>query len=1084
MKKRNQLTKVLQRFWLVLAVCALPLSAFAQAAKTDFSITGIVTDASNEPIVGATVQIVGTSLGILTEADGTYNLQGALTEGSYTLQVSFVGYAASKQSVEIKSGNQKIDFKLNPDALNLDEVVVTGASPTTTRKQLGNSISVVNAEKLEKTGSNNALGALSGKVMGAQISQNSGDPAGGFSIRLRGAGSVNSSSDPLYIVDGVIVDNSSQNVINRSADAMTTGFSAGQNRLVDLNPSDIDRVEVLNGAAAAAIYGSRASNGVVQIFTKRGKSGKPTIEFSSTFMVSQLRKSIPMTEVNQRFGVKGSERLETNQDRLTLLTTLYPGVGARTSGAVLRANNIRYDSIELAAPGSAPRFLISDKYGVTRYNYWDYIFQTATGTDNNLSFSGGSDKTQYFASFGYYNNDGIIKNTNYQKYTGRLNLDQTLTDWAKLSLGLAYTYGRSQDMPNGNNFFNPISSIFIMDNVWKIDERDADGNLKQVERVRVNPLSIIENYKIAQTTNRTTANARLQLFPLKGLSVDFLVGSDAYTLRGDQFQPRLPYGVSGGVSVDFFPDGYAAQAVNNVQLLNNDLLINYNTNINKDFTSNTTAGYTIQYNNTSFLSQEVRDLSPFITTIKAGANLFKPVEASKAEQSIWGYFIQHTLGYKDQIFLTLAGRWDGSSAFATQNQNLFFPKASMSWVLSDYWKSDANFSKILSTAKVRVSYGEAGNLTGIGAYDRYNNMGVTPFNGVNSFAPSRVLANEAMRPERMRELEVGGDFAFMNNRFGLSINLYRQRVTDLLFSGAMSPSGGATRVLYNAPDSTYLQNRGIEIQLSANVVKKKDFRWDVTLNWSANRNEVWGVPGGILSLRGSDGTQTVLNGQPFGVFYGRYFARDNNGNILYTSQGLYQPERGSQPVAWQEGTASRTADGRVQTAGTTELRKVIGNPNPDWVGAFSSTLQYKRLAFSFQFDAFWGGDMYNWNRITANNVGWGDLAEKELRGEVPRGTVASIAGGVTGQRIQEYHIEDASYIKLRELALTYDLTNLVKGFKGLNISIIGRNLLSFDKYQGFDPETNSAGQSDRVRGDDFGNVPIPRMFSVRLGAKF
>lgn len=263
------------------------MPAMLAAQSVSFSIKGTVTDERGEPLVGAVVSLAERRVGTSTDLRGFYALEGVAPEGTYTLTVSYVGYTTYRMPVTIRQGQPLTqDISLNSDILNLDEVIVTGNSPTATRKQLGNAIGVVDGRSLEKAGSNNTLGALAGKVAGAQISQNSGDPGGGFTIRLRGVSSVKGSSDPLYIVDGVIVDNSSQNVINRSADAMTVGLAAGQNRLIDINPNDIERIEVLNGASAAALYGSRASNGVVQIFTKRGRSGKPVIEFSTSASIA------------------------------------------------------------------------------------------------------------------------------------------------------------------------------------------------------------------------------------------------------------------------------------------------------------------------------------------------------------------------------------------------------------------------------------------------------------------------------------------------------------------------------------------------------------------------------------------------------------------------------------------------------------------------------------------------------------------------------------------------------------------------------------------------------------------------------
>jgi TonB-linked SusC/RagA family outer membrane protein len=568
-----------------LAALFLVVVAMAQG-KVNFTAKGNVKDETGSPMVGVSILLKGTSLGTVSDLDGNFTLTGTVNEGKYDLVANMVGYSSMTKQVDVSASSSSMssDFSLTPDVLNLDEVVVTGASPTTTRKQLGNSISVVKAENLANTGTTNALGALGGKVMGAQITQNAGDPAGGFSIYLRGVGSVNSGSSPLYIVDGVVVDNSSQNVINRNADAQAVGLSAGQNRLVDLNPSDIERVEVLNGAAAAAIYGSRASKGVVQIFTKRGKAQKTKVEFNTSFMSSSLRKEVPMTMVGQRFGWRGdattNPRLENATDRLTLLTNVgFPnkaGGNAITLQDTLTKLGIKAGIYGNAVNVGTRRVLVNDMYPVTRYNYWDNIFQQATGNESNVSFSGGSEKTQYYASFGYLNNDGIIKNTNFKKYTGRLNLDQSLTDWMKLSTSLAFNYSKSQDMPNGNNFFNPISSVYIIDNVWKLDDRDALGNLRQVEQVRVNPLSVLETFDISQRTNRVIGNAKLSLYPFKGLTIDNVIGADMYTLNGEQYQARLPYPNSA-----FFPNGYYNYATDNVFLLNDDLTASFHS-VEKD----------------------------------------------------------------------------------------------------------------------------------------------------------------------------------------------------------------------------------------------------------------------------------------------------------------------------------------------------------------------------------------------------------------------------------------------------------------------------------------------------------------------
>lgn len=1062
------------------------LPAVLSAQAVSYSIKGTVTDDTGAPLPGVSVVLVEARQTAFTDERGFYNLNGAVAEGSYTLEFRYFGFQTERRAVSIALGQASLtqDVTLGSDILNLDEVIVTGNSPTSTRKQLGNYIGVVDGRSLEKSGSVNPLGALSGKVAGAQISQNQGDPAGGFSIRLRGVSSIKGSSDPLYIVDGVIVDNSSQNVINLSGDAMTTSFQAGQNRLVDINPNDIERIEVLNGASAAALYGSRASNGVVQIFTKRGRSSKPTIEFSTSAGISRLRKEIFFTEYGKRFGLKGNDRLETAQDRLTILLT------NGLTEAQLQSAGANYVKV-----GPVNRILVTDEYDVKRYDYQKEIFQNAFGTENFLSVTGGNEKSNYYASFGYANNDGIVKNTNFTKYTGRLRLNQTLTKWATLTAGLSYTNSRSKDMPNGNNFFSPVSTIFIIDNVWDITERNADGTLKQVEQVRLNPLTVVETFDITQRTNRNIADVGLKLFPFKGFRIDYTFGIDNYGLQGNEYHPRVPYA---NVAATFFPDGYVALANSNVTQYNSDIMATYEASLGARLTSTTTAGYQYQFLRSDFTAQEGRDLAPLIRNISAASNVFTLPVQYISKLSVNGYFLQETFGFDEQLFLTLAGRVDGSSAFSKDNQSNFYPKASLSWVASRLFQSANPW---LSTLKLRASYGQAGNLTGIGAYDRFNNFPGTNLTGLPAITPPRALNNPDVKPEVKTETEAGADFAFLRNRVGLSVTYYNQDIDNLLFNRPVPPSIGGTSLVTNVGK---MNNKGIEVLLQAQAVRATNFSWDFGLNFSSNRNEVSGVDG-VLSLRGSDGTQSALNGEPFGIFFGRYYARNDDGSLLLTSQGLAQPERGLvfTEAGFDEGSLPagalknriyryagsvyvpmRDADGQPLATGTQELRKVLGNPAPDWIGSISSAVSWKKLTLNFQFDAFMGAEIFNWNRITSNNVGFGPIAEKELKGELPRGYVASIAGGVTGQRIQEDHIEDASYIKLRELGLTYNFGRVGRTFENLSLGLLGRNLISFDDYQGFDPETNSAGQNDRVRGDDFGNVPIPQTFMIRLNGKF
>ena len=626
-----------------LPVLLIITTVFTSWIQAQVKISGKVTDKKGGPIPGISVVIRNTNYGTSTDANGLYTISAELKAGDYVLEFSGVGFKTISNSLRVGSeANYTSNAELVADALGLDEVIVTGTNVRTSKKQLGNSISTINAAQLQNTGSSNLSAILNGRVMGAQVTQNSGDPAGGVSVKLRGVGSVFGSSEPLYIVDGIIIDNSSANVLNLNADAQGARIQTGANRLVDINPNDIERIEVINGAAAAAIYGSRASNGVVQIFTKRGRSGKAKVTFTTSIQFNSLRKRLDMNKTPLRFGIAGDARLSTVGDRLTTIANLtgQPGTG----------------------PAALGGRLIETKYAVTRYDYQDDIFDNSTGTDNHVAVSGGNDKSSYYISGSYLKNTGIIKNTNFQRYGLKFRGDITINKWAKVSGGALYSNSRSKDLPNGNNFFSPISTMTIIDNVWNVKERDANGNLLGVERVRMNPLSIIETYDLRSETNRSLADLKLTLTPIKGLNIDFTNGFDTYSQVGNTYQARVAYE---NVSADFYPDGYVSFARYNYFQWTSDVVASYKFDINNDIQSTTSAGYTAQYIKTSYAAQEGRDILPIVRNISAAQNLFRVPVDTRTEQSIFGYFFQQTFGYKNKLFLTGAGRFYGFSSFGS-----------------------------------------------------------------------------------------------------------------------------------------------------------------------------------------------------------------------------------------------------------------------------------------------------------------------------------------------------------------------------------------------------------------------------------
>ena len=455
-------------------------------------------------------------------------------------------------------------------------------------------------------------GSLSGKFAGVQVTQNSGDPAAGISVRLRSASTVNGVSDPLYIIDGVIVNNSSENLLGVR--------SVVQNRLSDINPTDIDRIEVIKGGAAAAIYGSRASNGVVQIFTKRGKLGKPKVTFGTSVNFNSLRKKIDFNQAPFDW---------VNAGDVTDLSTV----------------------------------------PVERFDYQDLVFENSTGTDNYLSVSGGVGNTTYFGSASFLENNGIMKNTKYDRSSVRLRVNQVINDWASFSVGTYVSSSNSDDMPNGGYGSGVIQTILFSNN--SIDPApDADGNFPTMT-FYPNILEYIETFDFQQQNKRAISDIQFTLVPTAGMQVNYVLGYDDSRSRASTYSP---IGTTTAVL------GSARTSNLNRTQINSDINITYQTQLSEAVSSTTAAGYSYQYDESKLGTIEATGLALGVETTTGAATIATTDFDSK--RSIWGGYVQQTLGLQNKLFLTGAARIDGSSVFGDDERTQFYPKASLSYIIS------------------------------------------------------------------------------------------------------------------------------------------------------------------------------------------------------------------------------------------------------------------------------------------------------------------------------------------------------------------------------------------------------------------
>jgi TonB-dependent starch-binding outer membrane protein SusC len=985
----------------VMLLALLPGLSFGQAAT--YTVTGTVVDARTKaPLIGVVVKLENSNSAAATDVTGKYRLPLNVPAGTYRLGFSYLGYQPFTKPLVLGSDlTVNEDAVLREDIVGLDEVVVTGTSVATSKKQLGNAISTVTGAVLENSVATSIDQALAGKVAGAQITQNSGNPAGGISVRLRGTSTVVGSGDPLYIVDGVIINNSSSELIDLG------GYA--QNRLVDINPNDIERMEIIKGAAAAAIYGSRASNGVVQIFTKRGKEGKPKVTVSSQFRVNEVRKTLDYNDYPFRF-----------------------------------VNTIATDL---------------NQEPVQRYDYQDKIFRTAYGTENNVNVSGGTANTQYFLSGNYLSNQGIIDNTDFKRGGTRLRIDQTLNDWISVSLGANYTLSTSAEIPNGglseaygaltgfifsNNFINP-------DPVNGVYPSTAPTAILR----RTNPLEAINRFDFRQRTNRFIGDFQLKLTPIKNLNINYTLGYDNATQIATGFIPV-------GNTTPSYDAGYSRRADRTSYFLNNDLNVSYQTKLTDWLESTTGVGATAQLEKNFTTGITGTQLGPIAQISTGGATVISGEERN--DINILGFFAQQTFGFKDRLFLTGAGRYDVSSVFGPEDRWQFYPKVSGSYVISNetFWEG---FKTLVPILKLRASYGEAGNLTAIGPNSRYTNYSPVALPGLPGVISSTLLGNQSIKPERQVETEFGADASFLNGRLGFEFSVYKKDVKDLLLFIGLAPSSGFVNQYANIGTMT---NKGFELMLTGAPIQTENTKWTSTLIYSKNKNKINDIPGGVLPFAGGFGQVAAVNGYPIGAFYATYFARKEDGSLLLTPAGLPQAERiGRNPATGQPTGATKP--------------KVIGDPNPDWTGSWVNDVTVgKGFSFRAQVDASYGFDVFNFTRRVGERDLYGGLAgyEPELRGEVPKGTSAALFG------IFENYIEDGSFIKLRELSVSYDLQPAFLGSARVRLSLAGRNLFSIDDYSGYDPEINAAGQTNAVRGFDFVEVPIPRTYAFGVSVSF
>lgn len=989
----------------LVGLLAAPVVASAQNATG--TVRGRVTDAgTGRAVADAQVLVVGTRIGAVTNGAGDFTLV-AVPTGPRQISVKRLGFQPVTQSVTVGAdATSTANITLRESAVNLSEVLVTGSAAPTEKRKIGTSIASVDSTTISRAVAVTVDQALQGKVPGAQISQNSGGPGGGgMSVRLRGTNSFISGSDPLYIVDGVIVDNSSAQLADLG------GRSNPQNRLADLNPADIERVEIIRGAAAAALYGSRANNGVVQIFTKRGSIGKPRFSLSSRYATNELREQQPFN--------------------------FYP-----------------YDVNGLS---------------IARFNYQDDIFRRSKTLEQNLSIEGGNDQTRYFLSANTAADDGILKSTSSNRQGARINLQQQLASNLIANVTANYVVTKNSLQAFGEqNDYGIMGSLFFAPT--QTDFRPVNGIYPLPPALGTNPLLAIDKIKNPQSINRFIGSTKLTWTPRASLLLDYTLGIDAYNFEQRQFIPRNAVLGTAALST-----GRSQSVMSNNKVINQDGVASYSWKLSDQLDMRTSGGFNYTQQTVNTTSAVANGLAPVGELVGAGS-VFTAGQTA-VELRTLGFYGQQEVSFNNKLFLTGAVRYDASSTFAPSERWQVFPKFSVSYVAVE------NRQGAFNNLRVRSALGWAGSQPGIvNAYSQFVGFTQLPFAGRPGFVNDVTYGNPTLRNERAREWELGGDAGFLSGRAGVEVTYYNRLVNDLLFFRPLPSSTGFSRQFYPIGS---MSNKGVELMLRTVNVDSKNLKWESTVTYAKNKNLVESLS--VQDFQSAGGyPNRIRTGEPAGVFYGSYIARNcSTGAYLLDSLGRYRRTADMGSAAQRQAASGGTCND--------SLSRVIGDPNPSWIGSLLNEFTVGgKLRFRVLLDGVFGNDILNLS-TRAQNAGVASNSKSYERELLPYGDPRKLPPGYNArtQGIFEYWIEDGSFVKLRELSASYNLSSasIRRVFKdGVDVTVSGRNLAVWTKYSGYDPEINlfgtNAGGLGSVqttaadRGIDFGGYPIPRVWSV------
>jgi TonB-linked SusC/RagA family outer membrane protein len=1003
-------------------------------------VKGTVNENGNVPLIGVSVAVEGTSVGTVTDIDGNFSFKIDETHLGSQLVFSYIGYKPIKK--ELSKENLTFNIILIEDATDLEEVVVVGYGKQR-KGDLTVSISTVKADELATANVTSIDQGLQGQAAGVVVTQSSGKPGSPVSIRIRGTTSIMGKNEPLYVVDGIPI-------ISESGD-LTTGTIQGSeiNPLSSINPSDIESLQILKDASATAIYGARGANGVIIITTKRGKKGTTNISFSSNFGIQEVTKTLDL--LNAR------ELAELGND------------------AVREARKYSTKEIPFETIYSLPeRFTEST-------DWQNELFRTSYMNSYQFALRGGTEKTLYSVSANYLKQEGIIHNSDFEKYGLRANLDNQINKSVKIGLNTNFSRsinnGVITGIPNVNSsvvaqalLFNPAQS--------PIDETHSSGYTYKSNTPAIipNPVAEINLTKREQISNRIITDAYLDWEIIKDLTFKAKFGIDGFYTKERQYIPNDVYrGQEKGKASHVGVDGYTWIGETTLSYL-------------KDFDKhhfNAVIGGTMQEFTSEFAEIALERFDDNrLTYYDLSLGQDKTILSAYRNWAMISYLSRLTYDYNKKYYLTFSGRIDGSSKFGTNYKYGFFPSMSFAWRIKD--EPFLKNIKSINDLKFRLGYGKVGNEglpSGASSSSMGNNKYFFGETSASVGAYVKALKSEDLKWEKTDTYNLGVDLALFDSRITIASEVYIKKTSDLLLYKEVNGSSGYKNFWDNVGD---IENRGFEFSINT-VNITEPFNWSTSFNISFNKNEVTSLAGQEIlghTILGINDWTKLTEGQPVGIIYG------------YKTDGIAQLDENVSNIPHFPTKTLRHGDRKyVDKNGDNKINKddyyELGNANPDFTYGMRNSFSYKNISLSIYLQGVYGNEIANFNRFSLesfdgkNNNSKAALdrwTESNPTNKYPRANAAS-SSFVMSDAI----VEDGSYLRIKEITLGYTLPKNISNAININnikLSVTASNIYTFTDYSGFDPEVSIYGGSVLGKGADYGAYPMSKSFIFGLSVDF